>query len=186
MRLLLHPFLPLALCAVIGCVHADDKPASRELENDHVKMRLAPRTPQQVAAFYLGRGFPSAMVDLIKRKCFITVSIHNKSRDVVWLELHDWRFISDTGDIERIPRKWWKHQWRDMNAPMANQSTFRWTLLPETLDFQPDEREGGNLVLPQVTGSFALEARFATGQDKRGGTVTLRFDNLRCAEDKAP
>lgn len=53
------------------------------------------------------------------------------------------------------------------NEHPARQPTFRWTLLPENLDFQPDEREGGNIMLPRT----------------RDPLLRLKFDNLYCAED---
>jgi len=73
-----------------------------------------------------------------------------------------------------------------MNAPMASQSTFRWTLLPERLDFRPDEAEGGNLVLPREKGPFTLEAYFLAGADKAGEAIRVRLENLYCAEDSEP
>jgi hypothetical protein len=61
-----------------------------------------------------------------------------------------------------------------MNIPLARQSTFRLTLLPETLDFQPDEQEGGNIILPPTRAPILLQADFVTGSDKRGHVVQLQ------------
>jgi hypothetical protein len=73
-----------------------------------------------------------------------------------------------------------------MAAPLPSQSTFRWTLLPEALDFRPDESEGGNITLERTAESFALEARFAVGADRTGGDIEVRLDGLHCAEDPQP
>jgi hypothetical protein len=73
-----------------------------------------------------------------------------------------------------------------MTAPLPSQSTFRWTLLPEVLDFRPDEAEGGNVTLERTGKAFALEARFAIGTDRKGGDIEVRIDGLRCAEDPEP
>ena len=142
-----------------------------------------PRTPDQMSAFYTARGFPRPMVELLAQQCFITVRIHNTGTEVVWLELANWRFSAGGQAISRFHRNYWDARWEEMNIPLASRSTFRWTLLPERLDFQPDEQEGGNIILPRTRDPLSVHAEFATGSDKRGPVVRLQFDNLYCAED---
>ncbi|MGB5728041.1 MAG: hypothetical protein WBM52_12620, partial [Thiogranum sp.] len=60
-------------------------------EDDQVSMRLVLRTPEQLSAFYQGRGFNQAAIDRILETCFITPIIHNKTLDAVWLELDNWQ-----------------------------------------------------------------------------------------------
>jgi len=151
-------------------------------ENDVIKLRLRPRTTQQMAAFFEARGFPQAMRQRLAKYCFMTVVMKNKSTDVVWLELDNWRFQSAHGSVERIPRSHWPPLWQQMHIPLAAQSTFRWTLLPERLDFQPQEGEGGNILLVPIKATFALRARFAVGKDKRTA-FNIHVSNLRCASD---
>ena len=158
-------------------------PPERRFENDQLAIRVIPRTPQQMAGFYEARGFPPAMIELIRRQCFIAAIIHNKSRDVVWLELDRWRFSGPGGVITRRPRDAWQPLWEAIDAPLPSRSTFRWTLLPETLDFRPDEREGGHVVLPAIREPFRLEMNFATGEDKSGKPIQVRFDDLRCGQE---
>ncbi len=148
-----------------------------------VDIKLTPRTPEQMSAFYEARGFPAPMIELLAKQCFITVRIHNTGENTLWLDLSRWRFTAQGKDITRYHRKHWLQQWQKMNIPLAKQSTFRWTLLPEALDYQPDEAEGGNIILPQVKGPITLVAEFASGPDKRGPLVKVRYDNLHCAED---
>lgn len=181
------PILVLSLILAQGLA-AESAPQARErvYEDAWLKIRLIARTPQQMAAFYEGRGFPPRMIELIASKCFITVGIRNKSADILWHELDRWRFTGTRGRIDRVQRAWWKAQWRAMNAPMPSQSTFRWTLLPERLDFRPDEAEGGNLVLPREKGPFTLEAYFLAGADRAGEAIRARLENLHCAEDSEP
>jgi hypothetical protein len=157
-----------------------------EYRHPALTVRLTPRTPDQMAAFYEARGFPASMVDLTRTACFITVGIRNKSDRVIWLDLDQWRFTGPEGAIVRIDRQWWKDRWRDMDAPLPGQSTFRWTLLPEALDFRPGEREGGNITLPRAQAPLRLQARFDTGADRDGETVEMIVENLRCAEDSPP
>ena len=71
-----------------------------------------------------------------------------------------------------------------MNIPMAHQSTFRWTLLPELLDFHPREKEGGNIIISRLGKPFSISARFDTGKERQGKPITMNFNNLTCKTDQ--
>ncbi len=142
-----------------------------------------PRTPNQMSAFYEARGFPPPMVSLLSKQCFITVRIHNTGQQTIWLDLNNWEFSSEGKPLRRFHRSHWKPVWKDMQVPMAKQSTFRWTLIPEQLDYQPQEAEGGNIILPRVSTRISLKARFNTGPDQKGPVITYTNDKLQCAYD---
>lgn len=168
------------LCADTGAKLVDGVWTFRQ---PGLTIRLTPRTPDQMAAFYEARGFPESMVAASRDACFFTVGIHNTSDRIVWLDLDRWRFTGAAGAVRRLDRGWWKARWEALDAPLPSQSTFRWTLLPESLDFRPDEREGGNITLPRSGDTLRVEARFATGADKHGDAIVMTLDGLRCAED---
>ena len=162
-------------------------PGRVEHDDNRFNLILVPRTPQQMAAFYEARGFPDAMIDLTRRYCFITVLLQNKTDDILWHELERWRFVTADGTaIARRSRDWWQAQWEAMRAPLPSRSTFRWTLLPQRLDFRPGEREGGNITLVRTGEPFRLSARFATGTDRSGEEIVLRLEGLRCAGEQGP
>ncbi|MGD2136655.1 MAG: hypothetical protein PVJ66_00075 [Gammaproteobacteria bacterium] len=150
------------------------------VENDRILMVLIPRTPEQMAAFYEARGFPSEAIELISRSCFVTVHIENKGREVIWLQPRQWKLSDKQGEIRRLGSDYWDTQWDAIDLPQANRSTFGWTRLPEVRDLQPDESVGGNIVLPGSTQSFDLAARFQTGADKRGSLIDVRFEDIAC------
>lgn len=141
-----------------------------------------PRTPEQIAAFYIGRKFPAEMVADLRSRCFITVLIRNKGDDILWLDLSQWRFRSPAGAVGRFDRGYWHAHWEALDAPLPARATFRWTLLPEALDFRPGEAEGGNLVLPRTADPYTVEARFDTGAGRDGAPLRLRFEEVFCAE----
>jgi hypothetical protein len=148
-----------------------------------VELEFKPRTPDQMSAFYDARGFPEEMIRLLHAQCFITVRVTNTGREVVWLDLARWTFTVNGKPLQRYHRNFWLEKWKDMDMPAAHRSTFRWTLLPELLDYQPGESEGGNIILPRVKGKIHLQAEFATGEDRKGPPLRLEFDNLRCVEN---
>jgi hypothetical protein len=149
-----------------------------ELEID-----FTPRTPNQMGSFYEARGFPKEMRDIIKKQCFITVGILNTSDKKIWHDLSNWKFTAAGKPLKREHRDYWKKRWQDMGIPLNKQSTFRWTLIPESLDYLPDEHEGGNVVLPFTDKPISITATFATGENKQGKKITITTDKLFCAED---
>ena len=174
--------LAMGLCLAL-VAHAAQAADPQRFVSPELEVRLSPRTPQQIAAFYEGRGFGEAMIDVLRAQCFITVSVHNRSGDILWLDLAQWRFSDADGPIERPHRDRWQERWQAMGVPLAHQSTFRWTLLPERLDFQPDERESGNLVLPRRGKPLRIEARFETRADRAGPPIVASFEDVQCALD---
>lgn len=155
------------------------------VKTPELEFGLLPRSPNQIASFYEARGFPKPMLEVLKKQCFITTGISNHSKQKIWLDLESWEFHQDGKPIKRIHRNEWKERWQKMGIPMSKQSTFRWTLIPEKLDYLPGEHEGGNVILPFTEGYFSLKATFKTGDDKQGKVITITTDKLYCAEDAA-
>lgn len=152
-------------------------------DSERLTVTLSPRTPQQMSAFYEARGFGREMIDRLSAQCFITVLINNKSADILWLDLEHWTFGNADGAVVRRDRAYWREQWEALQIPLAHQSTFRWTLLPERLDFRPGEQEGGNIILPRLGKPVTITARFDAGRDRSGKPVLVEFDRVECAED---
>jgi hypothetical protein len=153
------------------------------VQTAELDIEFKPRTPNQMGSFYEARGFPKAMLDVLKQQCYITVGIRNKSQQKIWLDLSSWNFSSADKPLKRETRDYWKQRWQEMGMPLNKQSTFRWTLIPETLDYLPGEEEGGNILLPFTKELISLQATFATGENKQGKTITITTDKLFCAED---
>jgi len=153
------------------------------VSNEHIEIQFAPRTPDQMMSFYEARGFPPEMTNVLRHECFITVRIHNKSKEKIWHDLANWEFSHNGKALEREHRNYWLDKWRYMNMPQASISIFRWTLIPETLDYLPDEEEGGNIILPRVKGPISVKANFPSGDNKQGPEMTIEYNKLYCAEN---
>jgi hypothetical protein len=175
----MHHLLTI-LAAVTGLAATQPLGVSTE----QIEIQFAPRTPNQLMSFYEARGFPAEMIDILSQQCFITVRIHNKSKEKIWHDLANWKFSHNGKTLARQPRNYWLDKWQSMKMPQASISTFRWTLIPEALDYLPDEEEGGNIILPHVKGPISVKARFATGDDKQGAELAIEYDELYCAENK--
>lgn len=169
-----------ATFALFFCLISAPHPGNTaEYENSIVKIKLIARTPNQIAAFYEARGFPKKMIEATGKACFFTVVIKNKSNQILWHDLSGWKFSSNGALVERYDRGYWQQQWQDIQAPQASQSTFRWTLLPEKLDFRPNESEGGNITLPRVVKHFDIEATFKLETKP----LTIHLKNIQCGNN---
>ena len=144
---------------------------------------IRPNSPSQMAAFFEARGFPEPAIRELSRDCFITVGIENLSNTIVWLEPSRWEFRTSDKTLERITPQGWAQRWQKLDLPQGNRATFSWTLLPESRDLRPSEPVGGNIVLPRIDGPFSLEAIFATGENRDGEPIRVRYKAVRCARD---
>ena len=163
--------------------YATEKKNRYKIENKFVKFGLYPRTPEQMAAFYEGRGFPKVAIDATTKHCFITVGMRNISKTKIWLDQSRWRIYNKQGAVNRTSREQWKQKWTQLEVPLASQATFNWTLLPESRDLHPDEPVGGNITLEPMDTPFTIEAIFPTGEDKLGKPLKIKIDNVRCLKN---
>ena len=163
---------------------APPTPSDVRYEDDSVFIRIVQRSPEQLTAFYLGRQFNRAAIAQILDTCFVTPIIHNKTFDVLWLELDHWRFGRGDENIARIKRDYWPDKWDQSELPQAQRSTFGWTLMPEVRDLRPDESVGGSVVIPMQSGPFTMTANFHTGLDKEGEIKTIVFEGIQCVSSE--
>jgi len=179
----IYPVLIVCACLLSACAPATfAQPGRPELSNKDFTLRLAPRTPNQITAFYEARGFPRAAVDVLRNTCFITVGLRNNSDTIVWLDLGNWRFTTPKGPLNRIMHADWSARWQKLGLAQRFQSTFRWTLAPEQLDFHPHEREGGNLTLPQTDQPITISGEIYVGKQKNR-LYQVNFNGIYCARD---
>ncbi|MBT9614277.1 MAG: hypothetical protein IV108_13520 [Burkholderiales bacterium] len=158
--------------------------ADTRITREGLDFYLSVRTPEQTNAFYSARGLPLIVVQEIAKSCFLTVGLHNRRADTVWLDLGVWRFADVNGrEIKRVSLPEWTTRWKAMQVPLAAQATFGWTQLPETRDMQPDETVGGNVPVVPQQGEFTLTARFPTGAAGMGKPIEISVPSLSCPRE---
>lgn len=149
-------------------------------KNQDLKLRIVARSNEQMAAFYEARGFPQESIKNLQQFCFFTVGIANKSNEVILLDLEQWSFHSAEKKFKRYHRNVLKKYWQESGLEKRLISTFRWTLLPEKLDFRPDEHEGGNIVVSRTPLPFNIEARFIKGTENTREEIKVKLNNIHC------
>jgi len=170
----------LLLLAVPLVTLAEEEKDPFKYEDGDFKLRIIAQGSEQMAGFYEGRGFSKQAIDEIKKACFITVLMTNFGTKRIWLDISRWRFYAKDKPVERYQRVYWKTQFSARNIPLAHQSTFGWTLLPEVRDLHPQEPVGGNITMVKTKASFTIEMHFQTGPNKKGKETVVKFDNVQC------
>jgi hypothetical protein len=148
---------------------------------DGLQVRARPHTPLQMAAFYEARGFPTHAIRELDKACFMTISVVNLRRDIVWLEPHRWVMRDKAGRaVPLLEKVYWDKNWQRHGVPAGARAAFRWTQLPRLRDLRPEEPVGGNISFIPRNGPFSLELRFSLGADKGGSEVNMRLTGLSC------
>ena len=163
-------------------VFAEKKKDKNRYEDDDIAFRVVPRPPDNIIAFYQGRGFPARAIEEIKKTCYVTFLMRNRSDTIIWLDLDNWRFSSEDPGFKRLKRPFWKEKWKALDLPLSHQATFGWSLLPEVRDLQVDEGVGGSVTFTFTDKPIVVEARLKLGKNKDKGEKILRFDDVRCVE----
>ena len=175
-------FVLLGLLLSSSALAADKKKDKNRYEDDDIGFRVVPRSPDNIIAFYQGRGFPQAAIDEIKKTCYVTFLMRNLGDTIIWLDLENWRYSSEDPGFRRLKRSYWKEKWLEIKMPMAFQSTFGWSLLPDVRDLHPDEGVGGSATFTFTDKPIVVEARFKLGRNMDEGEKIIRFDQVRCVE----
>lgn len=156
--------------------------ADKMLARDGVELFVSARSAEQIRAFYGARGMPADALQELAKACFLTVGLKNGRTETLWLEPARWRLVDGEGKpIKRISRPEWTTRWTALNVPLAAQSTFGWSQLPESRDLYPQETVGGNISLLPPAGRFTLMASFRTGSNGEGKLLELIMPNLSCS-----
>lgn len=142
--------------------------------------RMYTRSQAEMAAFYEGRQFSQKLINSLKDVCFFTIIVKNKSKDILWLEPETWPVSLASGKkLKLLGQQYWRKRWQAMGIAKSSQSTFRWTLLPESRDLRSDESVGGNYILPVTLEKIKVTPVFRVGA-KGQSTMKLKTQTFQC------
>jgi hypothetical protein len=154
------------------------------LEQQGLKLEMAPLDADQVRAFFLARGFPAAETQHIaKTACLFRSAIGSsfdaKGAPETTVELTAWR-VTATGINPSAPkvREEWETVWKTRGVPEDAATAFYWSLFPTVQTFSPTDYNWGFLTfgLPPGT-AFDLTLAWRTGGIQHGSTIK----GLQCA-----
>lgn len=140
--------------------------------------------PDQVRAFFQGRGFSVEESERVARHCVYQMIVRNEAQADTPMEiaLDEWRVIG-AGKTIGVPRTAsdWDQEWARLGVGQGPRIAFRWALFPASQEFQPGDWNMGMLTLAVPIGdAFDLQASWRRG----AGSQVATIDDLRCAEDR--
>ncbi len=147
-------------------------------------LELSQLLPDQVRAFYQGRGFSRAESERIAGACVFQTVLRNPSDATTPLavDLAAWRVMHD-GRTPAAPRtaSQWLAGWGVPPLGGAQAVALRWALFPSAQTFAPGDWNMGMLTLDVAHGArFDLEVRWR----QVGRTGVARLVGMACAEDR--
>jgi hypothetical protein len=148
------------------------------------RITLAQLLPDQVRAFFQGRGFSAAQSERVATGCVFQLVIRNGAAAdaAMTVELPVWRVERAGGDVgsPRLAAAW-EAEWVRLGVASGPRVAFRWALFPARQRFAPGDWNMGMLTFDLAHGTtFDLHAAWHAGSQVR----SVRFRDLACAEDR--
>lgn len=163
---------------------AQDNGAHR-IERDGLKLETAALEPDQVRAFFLGRGFSAEDAEhLVATGCVFRSSIANAGTTPdaphVVISLAQWRVTPEGGAAKPpLVREDWATTWAARGVAEDAAVAFHWALFPTEQTLAASDYNWGMLTLGQPAGTrLALDVTWRTGDT----THKQRLENLRCGK----
>ena len=156
----------------------------RRWEGNGLKLELEPLLPDQVSAFFIGRGFPAEAAGLVAREgCLFRVALGNSSgaagAPAVDIRLKDWGAVTREGRKPLRVREDWEPLWDKLNLDTESRVAFRWALFPTEQTFGAADFNWGYLAFGLPVGTpFAADLAWRTG----GKAYTRRIEGLECGK----
>ncbi|MFP4560512.1 MAG: hypothetical protein ACLFQ3_04250 [Thiohalorhabdus sp.] len=183
------PFRLLVLCAALAAglsavpAQADEAPRARpavetdpetglrewQWDGEGLSVEMGQLLPDQVRAFFIGRGFEDSMADRVAQRCAFWGSIGNTGREgSVKIDLGQWRTHGSGGTAPLLLNSHWQRKWEEEGVPRGPRTAFRWTVLPAEHRFAPQDWLMGMIVIDRPPGAdFDLELRWREGDEQR-------------------
>jgi len=172
---------PRAVLALLLAV-AGAPAEARETRVAGVSLSLTPILPDQVRAFYLGRGFDAASAELLATTAcvFQTVFRNESVEGGIAFDLAEWRAHTAAGAQPLKLERDWQREWQRRGVPPGARSAFRYAFYPTAHRYAVGDWNMGMTSYALPLGSrFDLQFVWHEGTSRR--EAWLR--DVRCATD---
>lgn len=166
-------------------VDADTGIVTWETRTGGVTLRLSQILPDQVRAFYLGRGFDTEAAELLaSRACvFQTVFRNDAVPEGIRFQLGEWRALTAGGEVPLKLEADWQREWTARKVPAGPRTAFRFALYPTEHRYEVGDWNMGMTLYPLPLGS-RFDLRFVWWRGGERQEAVLR--GVRCATDGVP
>ena len=147
-----------------------------------VSVSLTQILPDQLRAFYVNRGFDSAVIEPYAKSCvYMTVLRNDAAAGVAHFRLSDWRIHTESGKQSLVSTETWVERLQLASPGNAAMVAFRWAQFPPEHAYEPggDWNQGMLSVGLEPGAEFDLIARWEIdGKPFEGELV-----DVRCARE---
>lgn len=161
---------------------ADPPVETRETRVSGVYLSLTPILPDQVRAFYLGRGFDTASAELLATTAcvFQTVFRNESVANGIAFNLADWRVRTPRGEVPLKLEREWQREWERRGVSPGARTAFRYALFPTEHRYEVGDWNMGMTTYALPLGSrFDLTFTWREGDKQHEAVMT----GVRCATD---
>ncbi len=170
----------LLLAALLAAT--DPSVDTREIRASGVYLSLTPILPDQVRAFYLGRGFDADAAELLATTAcvFQTVFRNESAADGIAFNLADWRMHTSQGEKPLKLEPEWQREWERRGVAAGSRTAFRYALFPTEHRYNVGDWNMGMTTYALPLGS-RFDLKFVWREGNKRHESLLR--GLRCATD---
>lgn len=175
----------MAVACAASATAENGELAPVRIEQDGLKLELAPLTPDQVRAFFLARGFTAQDAEhIVATGCVfrsaIGSAVTKAGEAEVSIALAKWRVQTANGaSASPKVREDWEAVWKARGVAEEAATAFYWALFPTEQTFFPSDYNWGFLTFGLPAGTaFDLTLAWSTAGEPR--TKTLK--GLQCAK----
>lgn len=175
----------VALSAAWPVSASGQEPAGAiRVEQDGLKVELAPLGADPVRAFLLARGFPADDTEhVVESACLFRSAIGSahtgKGAPEVAVTLTQWHVTPAVGEpAAPMVREDWEPVWKARSVPEDAATAFYWALFPTEQVFYPNDYNWGFLTFGLPAGTmFELQLSWSSG----GSVHNTTIKGLQCA-----
>lgn len=156
---------------------------TRESRVSGVYLSLTPVLPDQVRAFYLGRGFDADSAELLATTAcvFQTVFRNEAVADGIAFNLAEWRARTARGEQPPKLEREWQREWERRAVPAGARTAFRYALYPTEHRYAVGDWNMGMTTFALPPGS-RFDLKFTWHADGKRHEAVMT--GVRCATDK--
>jgi len=156
-----------------------------ETRGSGVSLRLTQILPDQVRAFYLGRGFDPVTVERIATGACVFQSVFRNESVATGIrfDLEEWDVLYRGRERKLRVDADWQREWETRRIPAGPRTAFRFALLPTRHEYAVGDWNMGMTLYPLALGSeFDLRFVWWEGSERH----EARLNGVRCATDSIP
>ncbi len=146
-----------------------------------ISLRLVQRLPDQTRAYFLAKGFPRNVADMLATSCFFGSMFRNDGSLPMDFDLRQWKVVHNGRETGLKVREIWKQKFQGRkDIPRSARIALNWSLMPTVQHFEPGDYNWGMTVYGLPPGeTFDLHLKIVLD----GKPLETVIPGLQCAPE---